>query len=46
MLQIIDFVNRFQFENSWANDICKLIILLSFFCIIGIFVKILIKWRI
>lgn len=46
MTSIIDFVNRMQFENLWANDICKLIILLSFLWLIGLFVRILIKWDI
>jgi len=46
METIIDFVNRMQFETIWANDVCKLLILLSFLWLIGLFVRILIKWDI
>ncbi len=46
MESIIDFVNRMQFETLWGNDVCKLLILFSFIWLIGIFVKLLIKWNI
>lgn len=46
MEEILDFVTRFQFQTAAGADVCKLIILLSFFWIIGLFVRIIIKWDI
>ena len=46
MEEILDFVTRFEFQTAAGADICKLIILLSFFWIICLFVKIIIKWNI
>lgn len=46
MEQILDFVTRFQFQTAAGADVCKLIILLAFLWIIGLFVRIIIKWDI
>lgn len=46
MEEILDFVTRLQFQTDIGSDICKLIIILSFLWIIGLLVRIIIKWNI